>query len=159
MKLIVMVMTMMMISEGSMIDQTCKQTPDFKLCVSLLNSDPRGSSADTSGLALILIDKIKVLATKTLTEINGLYKKRPELKQALDQCSRRYKTILNADVPEAIEAISKGVPKFGEDGVMDAGVEASACEEGFQGKSPLTSLTKSMQNISSVTRAVVRMLL
>ncbi|XP_010500306.1 PREDICTED: cell wall / vacuolar inhibitor of fructosidase 1-like [Camelina sativa] len=159
MKLIVMVMTMMMISEGSMIDQTCKQTPDFKLCVSLLNSDPRGSSADISGLALILIDKIKVLATKTLTEINGLYKKRPELKQALDQCSRRYKTILNADVPEAIEAISKGVPKFGEDGVIDAGVEASVCEEGFQGKSPLTSLTKSMQNISSVTRAVVRMLL
>ncbi|XP_010479199.1 PREDICTED: cell wall / vacuolar inhibitor of fructosidase 1-like [Camelina sativa] len=159
MKMIVMVMMMMMMSEGSMIDQTCKQTPDFNLCVSLLNSDPRGSSADISGLALILIDKIKVLATKTLNEINGLYKKRPELKQALDQCSRRYKTILNADVPEAIEAISKGVPKFGEDGVIDAGVEASVCEEGFQGKSPLTSLTKSMQNISSVTRAVVRMLL
>lgn len=99
------------------------------------------------------------LATKTLNEINGLYKKRPELKRPLDECSRRYKTILNADVPEAIEAISKGVPKFGEDGVIDAGVEASVCERGFKGKSPLTSLTKSMQKISNVTRAIVRLLL
>lgn len=94
-----------------------------------------------------------------MNEINGLYKKRPELKRALDECNRRYKTILNADVPEAIEAISKGVPKFGEDGVIDAGVEASVCEGGFKGKSPLTSLTKSMQKISNVTRAIVRMLL
>lgn len=99
------------------------------------------------------------LATKTLNEINGLYKKKPELKRALDQCSRRYKTILNADVPEAIEAISKGVPKFGEDGVIDAGVEAYVCEKEFKGKSPLTSLTKSMQKISNVTRAIVRLLL
>ncbi|VVA90754.1 unnamed protein product [Arabis nemorensis] len=142
-----------------MIDRTCKETPDFNLCVSLLNSDPRGSSADTSGLALILVDKIKVLAIKTLNEINGLHKIRPELKHALGECSRKYKTILQADVPEAIEALTKGVPKFAEDGVIDAGVEASACEEGFKGKSPLTSLTKSMQKISSVTRAIVRMLL
>lgn len=77
----------------------------------------------------------------------------------MDQCSRRYKTILNADVPEAIEAISKGVPKFGEDGVIDAGVEAYVCEKEFKGKSPLTSLTKSMQKISNVTRAIVRLLL
>uniref|UniRef100_A0A1J3HM48 Cell wall / vacuolar inhibitor of fructosidase 1 n=1 Tax=Noccaea caerulescens TaxID=107243 RepID=A0A1J3HM48_NOCCA len=168
-KLMVMMMMMVVVvvseasmiqqSEASMIQQTCKETPDFNLCVSLLDSDPRGSSADTSGLVLILLDKIKGLATKTLNEINGLYKKRPELKGALYECSRRYKTILNADVPEAIEAISKGVPKFGEDGVIDAGVEASACERGFKGKSPLTSLTKSMQKISNVTRAIVRMLL
>ncbi|ESQ30791.1 hypothetical protein EUTSA_v10011825mg [Eutrema salsugineum] len=150
---------MVMVSEPNMIEQTCKETPDFNLCVSLLDSDPRGSSADTSGLALILVDKIKGLATKTLNEINGLYKRRPELKHALDECSRRYKTILNADVPEAIEAISKGVPKFGEDGVIDAGVEASVCERGFIGKSPLTNLTKSMQRISNVARAIVRMLL
>lgn len=53
-------MVMAMVSEANMIEQTCKETPDFNLCVSLLDSDPRGSSADTSGLALILVDKIKV---------------------------------------------------------------------------------------------------
>lgn len=57
---VVMVMMLVMVSEASMIEQTCKETPDFNLCVSLLDSDPRGSSADTSGLALILVDKIKV---------------------------------------------------------------------------------------------------
>ncbi|CAA7048096.1 unnamed protein product [Microthlaspi erraticum] len=159
MVMMMMMVVMVVVSEASIVQQTCKETPDFNLCVSLLDSDPRSSSADTSGLALILVDKIKGLATKTLNEINGLYEKRPELKGALYECSQRYKTILNADVPEAIEAISKGVPKFAEDGVIDAGVEASACETGFNGKSPLTSLTKSMQNISNVTRAVVRLLL
>ncbi|CAH2035973.1 unnamed protein product [Thlaspi arvense] len=159
MKKMMVMMVMMVVSEASIIEKTCKETPDFNLCVSLLHSDPRGSSADTSGLALILVDKIKGLATKTLNEINNLYKKRPELKYALDECSKRYKTILKADVPEAIEAISKGVPKFGEDGVIDAGVEASVCEERFEGKSPLTSLTNSMQKISNVTKAIVRMLL
>lgn len=62
-KMVVVMMIMMvmvMVSEASMIEQTCKETPDFNLCVSLLDSDPRGSSADTSGLALILVDKIKV---------------------------------------------------------------------------------------------------
>ena len=61
MLIVMMMMVMVMVSEGSIIEPTCKETPDFNLCVSLLNSDPRGSSADTSGLALILIDKIKVL--------------------------------------------------------------------------------------------------
>ncbi|KAL1214146.1 Cell wall / vacuolar inhibitor of fructosidase 1 [Cardamine amara subsp. amara] len=156
---VIIVTIMMMVTEGNKIELTCKATPDFNLCVSLLKSDPKGVSADTSGLALIIINKIKELATKTMNEINGLYKTRPELKQALDECSRRYKTILNAGVPQAIEAFTKGNPKFGERGMVDAGVEASKCEEGFKGKSPLTSLTKSMQATSNVGSVIVKMLL
>ena len=45
---------------GDIVDKTCKQTPDYSLCLSLLRSDPRSSSADTVGLGLILVDKIKV---------------------------------------------------------------------------------------------------
>lgn len=94
-----------------------------------------------------------------MTEINGQYKKKPELKQALDECSRSYKTMLNAGVPQATEALTKGNPKFGEQVMVDAGIGATRCEEGFKGKSPLTSLTKSMVTTSNVGRAIVKMLL
>lgn len=65
MKMMVMVMVMMMammmgVAVGDNVDKTCKQTPDYTLCLSLFRSDPRSSSADTVGLSLILVDKIKV---------------------------------------------------------------------------------------------------
>ncbi|KAL9291696.1 unnamed protein product [Arabidopsis thaliana] len=52
------------------------------------------------------------------------------LKKPLDECSMRYKTIVDVDVHTAIIAI-KGNPKFAEGAVVDAGVEASICEGGF----------------------------
>lgn len=62
MKTLMMVMMAMMmgVAMGDIVDKTCKQTPDYSLCLSLLRSDPRSSSADTVGLGLILVDKIKV---------------------------------------------------------------------------------------------------
>ncbi|XP_010549010.1 PREDICTED: cell wall / vacuolar inhibitor of fructosidase 1 [Tarenaya hassleriana] len=157
----VVVMTMMsgVRSDEVFIEKTCKQTPNYNLCVSLLKSDPRGSSADTTGLALILVDHIKATATETLKKISRLYKKRRELREPLVSCTSKYKAILEADVPSAVEALSKGVPKYAEDAVVDAGVEASICERGFHGKSPLTALTKSLEDISDVARPIVRMLL
>ncbi|CAE5967584.1 unnamed protein product [Arabidopsis arenosa] len=147
------------VAMGNIVDKTCKQTPDYTLCLSLLRSDPRSSSADTVGLALILVDKIKALGTETLGQINDAYKTKPMLKKPLDECSLRYKTIVDVDVHTAIIAV-KGNPKFAEGAVVDAGVEASICEGGFtKGQSTLTSLTQRMEKICDVTRAIIRMLL
>ncbi|CAH2053495.1 unnamed protein product, partial [Thlaspi arvense] len=155
-----MLMAMMMgVAMGDIIDKTCKQTPDYTLCVSLLRSDPRSSSADVVGLGLILVDKIKALGTETLGQINVAYKTKPMLKRALDECNGRYKTIVDVDVNTAIVAI-KGNPKFAEGAIVDASVEASVCERGFpKGQSPVTGLTQRMDKICDVTRAIVRMLL
>ncbi|KAL1216900.1 Cell wall / vacuolar inhibitor of fructosidase 1 [Cardamine amara subsp. amara] len=161
MVMIMMMMAMMMMGVvvGSIVDKTCKQTPDYNLCLSLLLSDPRSSSADTVGLALILIDKIKALGTETLGKINDAYKTKPMLIHALDECKLGYETIVNVDVHTAIIAI-KGNPKFSEGAVVDAGVETSGCEGGFsKGQSPLTGLTQRMEKICDVTRAIIRMLL
>ncbi|ESQ48215.1 hypothetical protein EUTSA_v10021672mg [Eutrema salsugineum] len=159
MMMMMVMMAMMGIAMGNIIDKTCKQTPDYTLCVSLLRSDPRSSSADTAGLALILIDKIKALGTETLGQINVAYKTKPMLKQPLDECNQRYKIIVDVDVHTAIIAL-KGDPKFAEDAIVDAGVEASVCESGFaKGQSPLTGLIQKMEKMCDVTRAIVRMLL
>ncbi|KAL0857395.1 hypothetical protein Bca101_062549 [Brassica carinata] len=159
MMMVMMMATMMGVAVGDIVDKTCKQTPDYTLCVSLLRSNPRSASADTVGLGLILVDKIKALGTETLGQINMAYKTKPMLKRQLDECNRRYKTIVDADVHTAITAI-KGNPKFAESAIVDAGVEASVCEGGFpKGQSPLTGLTQKMNKICDVTRAIVRMLL
>lgn len=81
------------------------------------------------------------------------------LKKPLDECSLRYKTIVDVDVHTAIIAV-KGNPKFAEGAIVDAGVEASICEGGFtKGQSTLTSLTQRMEKICDVTRAIIRILL
>lgn len=60
-KMMTLVVVMMMgVALGDIVDGTCKRTPDYTLCVSLLRSDPRSSSADIAGLAIILVDQIKV---------------------------------------------------------------------------------------------------
>lgn len=82
------------------------------------------------------------------------------LKRALDECKEGYKTIVNADVQVAITALTQGNPKFAEGSIVDAGNEASSCEDGFpKGQSPLTSLTQRMRKICDVTSAIVRLLL
>lgn len=147
--------------EGSdLIESTCKNTPNYELCLSTLRSDPRSSSADVAGLGLIVVDAVKAKATSIVDTINKLKKSKPEYKHQLEDCSSRYNAILKADVPEAVEALTKGDPKFAEDGMADAAVEAQACENGFKGSnSPLSYESKAVYNLSVVARAIIRMLL
>jgi pectinesterase inhibitor-like protein len=74
-------------------------------------------------------------------------------------CASCYDAILTADIPEAIEALQKGDPKFAENGTNDAAVEATSCEDGFHGKSPLTNLNREVHGTSVVASAITRLLL
>lgn len=143
-----------------LIENTCEHTPNYKLCLSTVMSDGRSSSADVAGLALIVVDAVKAKATSMVTTINKLKKSKPEYKQELEDCSTRYNAILKADVPEAIEGLKKGDPKFAEDGMNDAAIEAEFCENNFQtSKTPLSSENQTVYNLSVVARAIIRMLL
>lgn len=150
--------------DEKLIESICKKTPNFDLCVSSLKSDPKSSTADVPGLSLIMVDIIKAKATKTLNRIHELLKRGPggfREKQALSSCANSYNVIIEADVPEAIEALTRGGYKFAEDGIADAAVEADICEHGFSslGSSPLTDMNKDMNEVSNVARAIVRTLL
>ncbi|GAA0140661.1 hypothetical protein LIER_35270 [Lithospermum erythrorhizon] len=141
-------------------DTTCKNTPNYQLCVSILSKDPQSTTGDIRILGLILVDAIKSKAEETVNLINELKKTNPELMSQLNHCSVLYYAVLEADIPEAIEALTKGGPKFAENGVADAVVEAQECEMGFNGSnSPLSGANKSVREISNVAREVIRMLL
>ncbi|KAJ9154629.1 hypothetical protein P3X46_027948 [Hevea brasiliensis] len=146
-------------SDANMISQTCKQTPYYNLCVSCLSSDPRSFKADVRGLALIMVNIVKAKATMSLHFINQLIQRRPGLKKPLSYCADNYDAILTADIPEAVEALQKGDPKFAQDGANDAANEADLCEANFHGKSPLTKFNKVVHDTSATASAIVQQLL
>ncbi|KAG9139404.1 hypothetical protein Leryth_017320 [Lithospermum erythrorhizon] len=145
----------------NLIDNTCKNTPNYNLCISVFLEDPRSSSADIRGLGLIVIDALKSKAEETANFIDTLKTTSPGLRSPLNRCAILYFAVLKADIPEAVEALSKGVPKFAEDGVADAALEAQSCELAFgsASNSPLTDLNKSVVDLSNVARSIIRMLL
>ncbi|XP_015867826.2 cell wall / vacuolar inhibitor of fructosidase 1 [Ziziphus jujuba] len=148
--------------DEKLIESTCRQTPNYDLCVSSLKSDPKSSTADVPGLALILVNLIKSKATETLNQIDSLLKRGPGAgeKQALDSCHSKYHAILEGDVPQAIEALTKGNYKFAEDGANDAANEANSCESDFpSGSSPLTDMNKYVHDVSAIAATVVSTLL
>ncbi|KAG6618195.1 hypothetical protein I3842_Q121400 [Carya illinoinensis] len=144
-----------------LIEQTCKQTPLYDVCVSILKSDSRSSKADVTGLALIMVDVLKAKATGTTNYIKTLLRGnlKGDVRRGLSSCADLYNTVLEADIPVAIEALQKGDPSFAEQAANDAGIEARSCESSFSGHSPLTESNKSVQDVSSVAAAIVRLLL
>ncbi|KAI4344759.1 hypothetical protein L6164_011950 [Bauhinia variegata] len=150
-------------NDVAFIKATCKRTPNYDVCVQSLMSDPKSSQAgDVTGLALIMVNVMKSKANDALDKINHILRKGrdPTHKHALRECADNYKTVLEADIPMAIEALKKGNPKFAEDGANDAAIEAKSCEDDeFGGKSSLTPYNKIMHEVSVVTAAIVRNLL
>ncbi|TKY72473.1 Cell wall / vacuolar inhibitor of fructosidase 1 [Spatholobus suberectus] len=145
-------------NDVKLIEQTCRQTPNPNLCVRLLEADPRSRSADVRGLALIMVDVIKARGNEALNKINQLLRGGGE-KRALSSCADKYRAILQGDVPQATQALQFGNPKFAEDAASDSAVEATSCEGGFSGRSPLTNENNAMRDVANVTRAIVRLLL
>ncbi|KAH8495521.1 hypothetical protein Peur_055764 [Populus x canadensis] len=151
--------TIVQSAANDLIAQTCKHTPYYSLCVTSLKSVTKSSGADVQGLALIMVDIVRAKASTALRFVNQELKRSPGLRRPLRFCASCYDAILTADIPEAIEALQKGDPKFAENGTNDAAVEATSCEDGFRGKSPLTNLNRAVHDTSVVASAITRLLL
>ncbi|CAN1806392.1 Cell wall / vacuolar inhibitor of fructosidase 1 [Linum perenne] len=144
---------------STLIKQTCKQTPDYNLCVSSLTADPRALKADdVDTLALIMIDVVKDKATAASKEKKRLLKSKTALKEPLKDCDDMYKVIIEDDVSVAIKALSLGDPKFGQEAMNDASNESDSCERGFKW-SPLTDFNKVVRKVADVASAIIRLLL
>lgn len=143
----------------SLIENTCKKTPNYNICFQSLKANLGSSNVDVTGLAQIMVKVMKAKANEGLSKIHELQRVGNGARKALNSCSDKYKAILVADIPQAIEALQKGDPKFAEDGANDAANEANYCESGFYGKSPLTKQNNAMHDVSSVAAAIVRELL
>ncbi|XP_058757664.1 cell wall / vacuolar inhibitor of fructosidase 1-like [Vicia villosa] len=148
-------------NNANLIEQTCKKTPKYATCIKFLESDPRSSEADLPGFALNSLAKIGMAANTVLNKINDLVNmnREPAQTEALNSCADRYSTILVADMPKSIAALKLGDPKLAEDGANDAAVEATSCENGFKGKSPLTEENAAMYDAAIITAAIVKQML
>ncbi|KAL3505605.1 hypothetical protein ACH5RR_030987 [Cinchona calisaya] len=93
--------------------------------------------------------------------INNLNKTNPELIKPLSICGLLYYTVLNADIPEAVDALTKGVPKFAEDAMADSALEAKVCEESFlvYKCSPLVDINAAVCDLSLVAKSIIKNLL
>ncbi|KAK4724367.1 hypothetical protein R3W88_027146 [Solanum pinnatisectum] len=72
-------------SSGDLIDNICKKTSDYKLCVDSLIADPKSSSADKKGLAHIMLQLSLAKAGDIYNQTLVLLKKpmEPILKQCI----------------------------------------------------------------------------
>ncbi|CAM8889428.1 unnamed protein product [Rhodiola kirilowii] len=149
----------LVMADDRLITSTCNRTPFPNVCISNMRSDPRSASANTAGLGAILVDKI---SSKT-NQAEGIVKRGgasdPRVVQALNHCAEAYNAVLVADVPMAIEAFTKGNPKFAEQGANDARGEAESCERGFpRGTSPVSGLNNEIGQLAAVVAAIARSL-
>ncbi|KAL0863064.1 hypothetical protein Bca101_042182 [Brassica carinata] len=78
----------------TIIETTCKTTNYYHLCVSALKSDPRSPTADTKGLAAIMVGVGMKSATATATYIAGNHTAAATndtvLKKVFKDCSDKY---------------------------------------------------------------------
>ncbi|GAB2225534.1 hypothetical protein Droror1_Dr00006331 [Drosera rotundifolia] len=59
-------------NKEDLISKSCRATPYPKLCESTLRAVPHSSTADTHGLALIMVDVVKTNFNDTITYVNNL---------------------------------------------------------------------------------------
>lgn len=148
---------------SGLVKSTCKNTPNYNLCVQVLSADHRAGSpkADVSTLAIIVVDAVKAESLKAADKIRELRPRRGDLKAALEKCDFEYnKVILGAVLDEAYEALTKGNPKFAEDAMVGTATSAQSCQDAFGGAaSPLSSVNARVRDLSVVARAIIRNLL
>ncbi|CAN1190390.1 Cell wall / vacuolar inhibitor of fructosidase 1 [Linum perenne] len=152
-------------ADKQFITDTCKQTPNFKVCVSAALSNPRGLKAgNVQELALVLIDVVQGKATVAYNQIKKLLATKPDLKKPLSECAQEYHVVIHEDHDEAVEAMTKGDPKFGEDAMADSALTPESCKDTFEQykkafPAELTQPGDDVQEIANVARALIRMLL
>ncbi|KAL3508196.1 hypothetical protein ACH5RR_033578 [Cinchona calisaya] len=143
-----------------LISETCDQTPNDRLCVTVLRRDNRSHGADVSGLAMIIIEAVRDEANSTLESIKELKKSNITLANALMECQENYNVIMRIDIPKAIGSLRDN-PRFAEHGMADAGIEAQGCEGslGEQVESPLTDMNSLVNDLSVIALSIIRIML
>ncbi|GAV71688.1 PMEI domain-containing protein [Cephalotus follicularis] len=146
-----------------LIDQTCKETPFYDLCVNTLEPISRSTKTDVKGLAGIMANILLSNVTDTLNYIQVLIKQTTDqqLEKALANCAELYIPEVKYNLPQAIDALMKGDYAFANYVISDAAKEADACERSFSDstKSPLTCRNQLVSNLCDVAVGILNVLL
>ncbi|XP_062108835.1 cell wall / vacuolar inhibitor of fructosidase 1 [Humulus lupulus] len=152
------------LDEGNgLIENTCKKTPHYDLCVSTLESNPESSGSDLRGLAHVMVDTVLSKATDNLDFIRALLKQAPDeqLEKSLANCAEIYIPVVKYSLPQVIDALTGGHFGFANYGISDTAKQAQACEKNFSGfdKSPLAERNNLLHDLSEVAAAIINVLL
>ncbi|OVA20607.1 Pectinesterase inhibitor domain [Macleaya cordata] len=77
------------------IQDTCRRTGYYDICVSSLESDPRSFNADSVGVARISIELAKANATGVLNYINNLISDTKNVSQSIKSCQELYQNAIS----------------------------------------------------------------
>ncbi|KAK4265925.1 hypothetical protein QN277_026912 [Acacia crassicarpa] len=152
-------------SKGDFIDQICRKTPFYDLCMATLHSNPLTPKPDLKGAALVMVNNLLANASDTLNYIEGLIKQTSDqqLEQALAFCAESYIPIVKYILPQAADAVSQGRFGFASYCVSDAAKEISNCDKKFSGSGQNKSLLEDrngiLQKLVGVAAAIMKLLL
>nr|XP_004296224.2 PREDICTED: cell wall / vacuolar inhibitor of fructosidase 1-like [Fragaria vesca subsp. vesca] len=154
---------------ADLIDQTCKQTPNYNLCVSSLKPNPRSSAANVKGLATIMVEVLTSKANDTLNEIWAQLLRQED--PAVRNCYDHYGYMVAAFIPEIYgDLTSRGFggrfvrynPAQAERRLHDDIIRrVDHCRHGFgKGRrSPFAKEIKATREAAVVAAAIVRILI
>lgn len=146
--------------KSDLIDQICKKTPFYELCKSALVGSESGT--DAKALARSMANVLLANATDTLNFIHSQESQAPDpkMERALAYCAELYIPVVKYNLPQAIDALTRGRFGFAADALSDAAKQADACEKNFSGnlKSPLTQRNNLVHSLSDVAVAIVKLL-
>ena len=142
-----------------LIKGTCSKTPDPDQCVKYIKADPRSPDVkDVPGLGITMAEvfQLKGRDLRDLVYAMLTVGDRPDIMDALRACLGSYNFILKTDIELAINAFKNGKPKLAEDSANVAANGVVSCENGFNGKSPITYENNVTHGIAILLAAIAR---
>ncbi|KAJ0092141.1 hypothetical protein Patl1_24839 [Pistacia atlantica] len=150
------------VDNDDLIEKICRKTPFHDLCVATLQPIANTPGSNIKGLASSVANIVLGNATDTLHYIEGLIKQTsdPKEERALAECAELYISVVKYELPQAIEALSKGQYGFANYGISDAAKLVDQCDKGFPGKSgsPLSDRNKLIHSLSQIAVAIINVL-
>ncbi|XP_073022638.1 putative invertase inhibitor [Primulina eburnea] len=148
----------------ALIQQACKKTHNYNLCVSSLKSDPRGLKADLKDLVVIMMDIALVKSIKISELIIKLNKtvSDPYVRSSFHVCSSLYDDS-KVSLQEAIDAFESNSYKESYEQLGSAASGPGECEDTFAeppaSKSPLTAVGADLCSLITIAEDILSMVM
>ncbi|XP_073041701.1 cell wall / vacuolar inhibitor of fructosidase 2-like [Primulina eburnea] len=151
-------------ADMSLIENVCKKTFDYKLCVSSLKSNPRSFNTDVKGLARIMIDVTQSKIEVMIRVVQQLGKNASDLREreCLDNvCYPEYGRS-RSDIKQAIEDLQSNSFREAYTDVHYVYSNEEECENSFaelEIKSPMTTINTHFAAFCKITEDIIGILL
>ncbi|XP_049387848.1 cell wall / vacuolar inhibitor of fructosidase 1-like [Solanum stenotomum] len=142
-----------------LIEDVCRTSSDFKVCIDALRADPKSSSADKKGLVHILLQQCLAKAKSIYNEIVSLLEQAKEhvLIQCLQVCKENYDSSID-DAETAIKDFDANDFPGAMSAVSDVVSAPDTCEETFNESvkiSPIKSKDDDFMNFINLTASLI----